>query len=101
MEVIEKDAVYIDEFFREFLAKKICSKNEFNRCAGKLHFISRFLRSTYSIMPLVVPILTKAIPCSLKDPVQPSAVRNGASPADDLRRRQPDDQIASAEQSVA
>lgn len=62
MEVVEKDALHIDEFVREFLTKKICSQNEFNRGAGRLHFISRFLRSTYCITPFVSSISNTIYP---------------------------------------
>lgn len=45
MEVVDKDGLHVEEFFREFLAKRITSKNGFISCAGRLHFARRFLQS--------------------------------------------------------
>lgn len=47
MEVIDKDVLHVDEFFREFLITRICTKNAFTCGAGRLHFVRQFLQSLW------------------------------------------------------
>lgn len=100
MEVIDKDVLHLEEFFREFLCKRITTKNDFNRFAGRLHFHRQFLQSTHHLSQSRVYNLTLVSSSfSSYHSIQPGALGHGTPPVD--LRRQQNNQIGLGDQPVA